>query len=306
MINKEDLMQKQGIMLMLISKDFLEKDVGDRIETVKNMSEKYNMARGTVQTALKTLQENGAITLEPRGHLGTFIRFIDHKKLLKISGIENIVCVMPLPYTKKYEGMATGLYNVINKHVSFSLAFMRGSDNRLKFLKEGRYDLSITSKLTANHYINQGEEIEIVACLGKESYVDSHALIVKNDFQGFTRGMRVGLDSTSYDQKYLTKEFFKDKDVEFVEVKYSHIVEHIKNNYIDAAIWSVDEVINKEDDLKTVELDLHERNLLDREAVIISRKENKAMIKFISKFLDVEEVLSIQSKVINKKIVPSY
>lgn len=196
---------------MNLAKDFLDNNTGDRIETVAAIADKYNMARGTVQTALKTLQDNNAINLEPRGHLGTFIRYIDYNKLLKFSGIENIVCVMPLPYTKRYEGIATGLYNVINKNVSFSLAFMRGADNRLKFLKEGRYDLAITSKLTANYYIRQNKNIDIVASFGKYTYVKGHALIVRKDYRGYYSGMKVGIDKSSYDQLSLTEKYFEGK-----------------------------------------------------------------------------------------------
>lgn len=306
MIKKQSLMQKQGIMLMTLAKDFLNNNEGDRIETVAAMSENYNMARGTIQTALKTLQDNNAIILEPRGHLGTFIRYIDYNQLLKLSGIENIVCVMPLPYTKRYEGIATGLYNVINKNVSFSLAFMRGSDNRLKFLEEGRYDLAITSKLTANYYISQNENINIVASLGRNTYVKGHALIVRKNYSGYFKGMKVGIDKTSYDQLSLTQNYFNGKDIEFVEIQYSHVIDHIESGEIDAAIWSEDEAIYEGKKLKLIPLNLIENEALDTEAVIIADKDNKTIINFVSKLLDVDKVLDIQSKVIDNKIVPNY
>lgn len=305
MIKKQNLMQKHGIMLMTLAKDFLNKNEGDRIETVSTISCKYNMARGTIQTALKTLQDNNAITLEPRGHLGTFIRYIDYNQLLKLSGIENIVCVMPLPYTKRYEGIATGLYNVINKSVPFNLAFMRGAENRLKFLKEGRYDLAITSKLTANHYISQNENVNIVASLGKHTYVKGHALIVRNDYIGYYEGMRVGIDKSSYDQLSLTKNYFSGKDVKFVEIQYSHVTDHIESNEIDAAIWSEDYGIYEGKKLKIIPLEIGDE-CLDTEAVIIADKDNKTIINFVSKLLDVEEVLEVQKKVISNEIIPNY
>ena len=51
--------------------------------TVAFLSEKYETARGTVQSSLKLLQDYGAIKLESRGHLGTFITYIDYLKLLE-------------------------------------------------------------------------------------------------------------------------------------------------------------------------------------------------------------------------------
>ncbi|MGG7148539.1 GntR family transcriptional regulator YhfZ [Clostridium butyricum] len=306
MIKKENLMQKHGIMLMTLAQEFLNKNEGDRIDTVATMSEKYNMARGTIQTALRILQENNAIVLEPRGHLGTFIRYIDYKKLLSLSGIDNIVCVMPLPYTKRYEGIATGVYNVINKNVQFSLAFMRGSENRLKFLEEGRYDLAIISRLTANYYIDNDEKIEIVASLGKQSYVKGHALIVRNDYTDYFKGMKIGIDKSSYDQYSLTMNYFKDYDVEFVEIQYSHVVELIQNKELDAAIWSEDETIYRGKNLKIIPLENKDKDMLDTEAVIIADKANNTIINFITKLINVEEILKIQRKVINNELVPNY
>ena len=306
MIDKNNLMQKHGLMIITLSRYFLEKEIGDRICTIKEMSEKYNMARGTIQNALKILQENNFITLEARGHLGTFIRSMNFSKLLDSSGIGNVICVMPLPYTKKYEGIATGLYNEINKVISFNLAFMRGSENRMKFLYEGRYDLAIVSKLTAIHHIKNGANINIIASLGKDTYVSGHDLIVKNDFKELFDGMRVGIDTSSFDQSYLTKLYFKDKNVEFININYSNITEHLKSNYIDAAIFSVDEILTKEDMLKIIKLDCYDPNMLDRETVLIANKENKSIKNLISRFLDINKVLEIQKKVVSKEITPNY
>lgn len=55
------------------------------------------------------LQENGAIKLESKGHLGTFLIAKNTAILLAFAGITSIVGVMPLPYSKRYEGFATGL-----------------------------------------------------------------------------------------------------------------------------------------------------------------------------------------------------
>ena len=73
---KSKLMQKIGIMSANLSNEFIQLDVDDRIPTVAFLSEKYETARGTVQSSLKLLQDYGAIKLESRGHLGTFITYI--------------------------------------------------------------------------------------------------------------------------------------------------------------------------------------------------------------------------------------
>lgn len=133
---KSKLMQKMGLMSENLSIEFMQLDMDDRIPTIAELTEKYNTARGTVQTALKILQDYDAIRLESRGHLGTFIKYIDHLKLLEIAGTNSLVGVMPLPYSKRYEGLATGVFNTLNEEgLTVNLAFMRGSNHRLKALR---------------------------------------------------------------------------------------------------------------------------------------------------------------------------
>ena len=203
---KSKLMQKIGIMSANLSNEFIQLDVDDRIPTVAFLSEKYETARGTVQSSLKLLQDYGAIKLESRGHLGTFITYIDYLKLLEVAGINSLVGVMPLPYSKRYEGLATGIFNTLNdRHLSVNLAFMRGANHRLKALLDGRYDFAVTSRLTADYYLKNNEPIEIVAAFGDYSYVNEHVLVVRNDNDGVIRNnMKVGIDRSSIDQSSLT------------------------------------------------------------------------------------------------------
>ena len=96
---KSKLMQKNGIMAVTLARGFLAMEVGSRIPTIAQLAEKYTSARGTVQNAIKFLQDYNAVKLEPRGHLGTFIISIDYSKLMEIADIKTLLGVMPLPYS---------------------------------------------------------------------------------------------------------------------------------------------------------------------------------------------------------------
>ena len=66
-------MSKNGLSTMTLAKEFLNCDVGDKIPTVSELNEKIGLARGTIQNSIKFLQLNGAIKLESKGHLGTYL-----------------------------------------------------------------------------------------------------------------------------------------------------------------------------------------------------------------------------------------
>ena len=215
---------------------------------------------------------------------------------------------MPLPYSKRYEGLATGLYKCLNDSgVNTNLAFMRGSNHRLKALEDGRYDFAVTSRLTADYYLENNKNIEIVKVFGDFSYVNEHIIVVAKDFNGeFTNGTRVGIDTSSIDQFMLTKTYFKDLDVQYVTLNYSQFITAIKENEIDVAIWNLDDIQDRQDDIKFLPLKRESNNIKDTEAVIIASKENSIVKVLFSRVLNVENVKKYQRLVMEKKIMPQY
>lgn len=305
---KSKLMQKNGFMAMTLAKEFLPMDEGDRILTVAQISEKYKTARGTVQAALKFLQEYGAIALEPRGHLGTFISRISYEKLLEIADIKTLVGVMPLPYSKGYEGLATGLYNTLSTtSFNVALAYMRGANNRLQALKEGRYDFVVMSKLAANHYIQQGEALEIVLGFDPHSYVNEHIILFQNpEDTEIQDGMKVGIDYSSIDHELLSLQQCQGKSVDYIPIIYSQILNKIQSGEIDAAIWNKDDVkaSNKVFNYHAIKNEIF--NFTDTEAVIVVNSNNEYLSKLLKKFLDKNQILAIQDKVIREELIPNY
>ena len=56
MINKE-LLTKNGIAVLRLGREFISLKTGDRIEPIGNYSEKFGLGRGTIQSALRFLEE---------------------------------------------------------------------------------------------------------------------------------------------------------------------------------------------------------------------------------------------------------
>ncbi|WML34930.1 GntR family transcriptional regulator YhfZ [Clostridium sp. OS1-26] len=305
---KLKLMQKNGLMAMNLAKEFLSMEEGERIITVAQMAENYKTARGTIQSALKFLQDYGAISLEPRGHLGTFINKISYSKLLEIADIKTIVGVMPLPYSKVYEGLATGLYNTLGStSFNISLAYMRGANSRLQALIEGRYDFAVISKLAAQHYINSGEEIEVVLNFGPHSYVNEHVIIFKNvEDSEIKDGMRIGIDYSSLDHQILSFYQCEGKNVQYVPLLYSQLLNKILSGEIDAAIWNIDAIKESNLSFNYYTINNEKFNYSDTEAVVIVKKSNEYLAKLLKKFLDESKILDIQRKVVNEQMVPNY
>lgn len=301
------LMQKVGITVQSLSGGFISAQVGDRIPTVEEFAQQHKVSRGTVQAALAMLQEEHAISFQARGHMGTYVTDVNRPKLLEVSGIKTIVGVMPLPYSKKYEGLATGLYTSLQESgLSVALAFMHGSNYRLDGLLEDRYDFAVMSFLTAKYYVDRGENIEILANFGKFTYVGKHVLLLRDNYCGNYENCRVGIDHSSVDQKTLTQQFFAGKRVEYVPLIYSQIVPFLSIGKIDAAVWNLDDIDLAGNHLRFEPLDEKKINIVDTEAVVVCKKENLRISEIIRELLEKERVLEIQKGVVDGKILPKY
>ncbi len=305
---KTKLMQKNGIAAIKIARELITMKVGDRIKTIADYSEQFEAARGTVQSAINLLKETKALELQPRGHMGTFISFIDYEIMWKFTDYGTLMGVMPLPYSKRYEGLATGLYKTVEtRSFPFSLAFMRGAETRISALKDGRYDFAVVSKLAALEGIKRGIDIDIVVGFGEKSYVNEHVLIFSEEKNEIIKdGMKVGIDRNSIDHAVLTKEVCKDKEVELVDLKYNQVITKLQSKEIDAAIWNLDEVKEKKLNLKYKSIsEILEKNT-DSEAVVIVDNSKFGIKNLLKKIIDKDTVIETQEAVIEEKIIPSY
>lgn len=281
---------------------------GERIPTVQEFSVKIGLARGTIQNALKFLIDQNAIELESRGHLGTFLKKKNMRALFGFAGIDSIVGVMPLPYSKRYEGLATGLITGLENQydIPMSLAYMRGAQNRIAMLMDGRYDFAIVSQYAAQGIIkNNKAKIRIVKSFGRQSYLANHILLLHDkNANGIRDGMRIGVDKDSVDQMKLTEKVCKDYTVEFVPMNYNNVIDFVVKGKVDAAIWNEDELQDKALDINYIEVNSDHQ--ADTEAVLVVKRENETMFRLLDEIISVETVLDTQRLVMEDKISPSY
>lgn len=302
------LMQKNGLVAMKLAQDFMTMQVGHRIRTIDEYSKEYATARGTVQSALKLLHQYQAIALEAKGHLGTFISYMNYDVLWEFTGVGTLTGVMPLPYSKRYEGMASGLYHVIqDKSIPFSMAYMRGAQTRLKALVEGRYDLAVVSKLAAITAIKQGKPIEIAIEFGAKTYVDEHVIVFADSTKkSIEDHMKIGVDKSSTDHYLLTMAQCANYKVELIDLPYNQLISKLQSCAIDAAIWNVDEIVEHKLSLAHYPLVANEYQGLDNEAVIVVKNKNQGIANLLTNAIDSESVILYQEQVMKGELIPNY
>lgn len=309
--NLNKFISKNGRTIMILAQELFSYEVGGRIRTVSDYVELVNSSRGTVQLALKFLQNEDCIQLEARGHLGTFLINIDHKKLWVYTNFGVIMGAMPLPYSKRYEGLATGLYKAFKKKgIPFSLAFMRGSNKRLEALKLGKYSFVVISKLAAEIYQENHDDLSVIHEFSPGTYVGNHAVIFREDNHILIQpGMRVGLDYTSIDQSILTKNECQGIQVDYIDTPYNQILKKLEINEIDVAIWNIDEIKEKNIDVNIQPLKNKNAIKMDingRIAVVVVNNKQLVIGRIMNRLLDLTLVEEIQNQVIENAMIPTY
>ncbi len=304
---RDQLLSKNGTATLILSREFLKYREGERIMTITEFAAKMNLARGTVQNALKNLISSGAIQISSKGHLGSYLEKKDTVILMEYAGIDNLVGTMPLPYSRRYEGLASGIIvsSESQSAVLVNLAYMRGAKNRMSMVESGRYDFAIVSKFAAETYIGEGRPLKILIDFGPVSYLNRHVLMLHDESkEGIEDGMKVGVDESSLDQKELTRVVCVGKKVEYVPIEYTRSLESIKNGEVDAMVMNIDEVLDKKLDIHYVPIDDYDSG---NTAAVIVIDENKEEIgALLNEVIDVETVLAVQKRVLEGEMIPRY
>lgn len=136
-MGKDDLYQKRGVVIRAIAAELLTLNIHDRMPIISDFQKEYSISRGTVQNAIAFLKENQAIQTESRGHLGTYITDINYAILQDYAFANQLSATMPLPYSKLYEGLATGLYLTFKSYnIKLNMAYIRGSEDQFRLLNK--------------------------------------------------------------------------------------------------------------------------------------------------------------------------
>lgn len=279
---------------------------GERIPTVTELVDQCSSSRGNIQKALVNLREAGAVSLEPHGQNGTILISIDYLKLAGICGKSHMIGAMPLPYTPRYEGLATCLFTLLNTELVKSyITFQRGSEARVQTLIDGATDYCVMSLLAYENYVTRSYPVELALDCGQLSYVGRHAVFTREKGREDWNGAKVGIDASSVDQTTLTKRYFANYDVEYVPVQYTSILDMVRSGALDAGVWNEDDLRIDMSDLEARPIDIS-RTEENTHAAIVVRKGDGLTRQVLRTLIDIPALRSMQQQVIAGEITARY
>lgn len=302
---KEELLNKNGLAVMKMANELSGFRPGDRFPRVSLLAERNNLSVGTTQYGLTYLKEKRVVSLISRGHLGTFVKAVDYERLREYAGTADKACIMPLPYSLRYEGLASAFSTLGNRKDKFYVSFMNGSGRRVQALLQGRYDCALLSKTAAEAFIQEGFPLEIALSYGPESFLEAHVLVYRTKGPQYIRTL--GLDPESRDQVILSKQFVgKRPNIKLVFLSYARIINHLDSGDVDASFWNIDYFKEHHSFLRCEPLDVSVDREGMSEAVLAVRSGDAATADYIIRRFPQEKVLESQREILSGERIPEY
>jgi hypothetical protein len=308
---ERDLLHTRGLERHLAAY-FLGTELDQRLPSVRELAREYHSSIGSISNAINELEELGAIQIERRGHLGSFICSRSLGVLWTIAEQGPMVIGFPLTSSLRFSGLATGLKKLLSEAgIEAYLIFIRGSQTRIQALREGRCHAVAMSVFAADKLCT-GEEV-IQLSLPPESYVARHRVFYRTPLLGKERPLRVAIDRDSIDLSCIAELEFAGQAVEFVPVPYVLTHRRLVDGHIDAAVWSSDDMhgyISQQHgqifDQPLSESTINQIGLSDTSAALVVPVWRTSVHAVIRNVLRPEKIVEIQQKVLNGEIDPEY
>lgn len=302
-----EMYSKEGVVTRRVALELCDVAVGERIPTIRELECRCDASRGNVQKALTNLRECGAVGLESHGQNGTILTSMDLLALAAICGRDHLVGVMPLPYTSRYEGLATGLFTCLNTSgIRSFITFLRGSEARVQALLDGFANYVVMSRMAFDDYVSRGYDLELVVSCAPLTYVGRHVMLTREPDRTDWTGARVGIDESSVDQSVLTRAYFEGVNVKYVPIQYTHIVDMLRAGELDTGIWNEDDVHVRATHLAQLPIDdsvAHDENT---RAVVATRSDDPLTRRLIKTLVSSEKIENIQRQVMSGELMARY
>jgi transposase-like protein len=230
--------RKYGRLVRELAVELILREPGRQLPTVSELARRFDVGHGTVQRALRTLEASGAVRLEARGHLGTYVLEKDVRRLWEAAGIPGLLGGFPLPVRRPIQGLAATVQaGMRGVGVPVEVAYVEGSRRRLGQLRLGRLDFVLVSRFAAERAWENQRDVVIVRNFGPGTYCDPASLKI-----GYRRfpPERIAVDWRSCEHYWRTVEAFPGAEGRFVRMPYLEIPSALERGDVDAGLWFSD------------------------------------------------------------------
>lgn len=307
-----DFYYKHKLAVTGLARDFFMMERGEKLPTITGSMEKFGVSRGTVQLAMRFLQDQECIRSRFKGKRGSYLLDKDDEKLWQFTGYGVLTGGMYLPFKGMAAGLATGICDCMTRaRIPFACSFFQGSQTRIQALLRKKNDFVVASRLTARLVEARDDLLEWTMDLPGTRYAGEYVLAFRRSGARDVRdGMTVAVDPTSMDQDHLTGLVCREKRVERLEVSYTNTPKAVEQGLADVAVARMDVIEQGYPGLVAWPIRVNEYDPAEirsfSEAVILINRDNYGIDGLLRKVIDPAQVAQAQAQVMENKRFSRY
>lgn len=228
-------------MRALIS-DALQVGVGGTLPTNADYLSRYGIGAGTMQRALNTLTNRGALRVVSRGHLGRLVVDLEAGQAWQAAGFSPVRLLFPRADPTEIRTLEQRVgEELLRRGVPFSSQHLPGAAARMASVDDGDHDVAIISSGAYRSSASAGTEADRSRELEPGTYYAADRIVVvqrNSDFEGAPH--RIAIDLMSQDHMALTRDRFPESEgYVHINTRFHHVPAAVARNIVDAGIWHV-------------------------------------------------------------------
>jgi hypothetical protein len=298
------LFSKQGAVIVELAGALLEQQLGARTAGVVAYARAFDAGVGTVQGALEHVQHCGAARLATRGRLGSVLVAADRPLLWRIARQRPVRALVPLPYSRRLAGLATGIRAQFEAHrTDLDMRYLGGAPARLAALATERCDWVIVSR---HAFERIGAVGDVVLNLGAGSALGEPVLVLRRGISALGDGLRVGVDVHSPDHQAQVEAACRGHAVIPIAIDYARGPALLHDGTIDATIWSHEDIPADLPGCRIVPLAPGSWPAATSEAIVVTRPGDQACALLLADVLDAARIVQTQQAVLAFEQAPAH
>lgn len=228
-----------------IAVEALARGVGGTLPTTSTLQADLGLGAGTVQRALTSLRERGALLTTSRGQLGRVVDRLDVGACWRAAGLAPVRMVLPPGGSAEIEVLAEQLAaSITGLGIAHTVRHQRGGAARLRTVASGTDELAAVSGATWTALTEpERDSVGTARLLAPGSYYapDRVVVVSRTADAGRDGRRRVAIDPESPDHVAFTAAVFGPSSdaTEFIEVPFTTVPAAVLRGTVDAGVWHV-------------------------------------------------------------------
>ncbi|GAA3586939.1 hypothetical protein GCM10022222_84540 [Amycolatopsis ultiminotia] len=220
--------------------DALRLGIGERLPTNTHYARTVGGTAGTIQRAMTTLADQGALTTTSHGAGGRTVGSIDLRRAWALAGLDPIRLLLPPGGPEEIEQLSETLTDELTAAgIPHTVRHQRGGARRLDSLGTDRVDVVVVSSGVLDAAAHRvGDDIH-VRLLAPGTYYGANQLVsVHRTRDEGTEPHRIAIDRDSPDHVALTEATYPREDgYQYVDHPFPDVPAAVLRGDTDAGIW---------------------------------------------------------------------